>query len=155
MRHVNVLFASFLGTGFFPFAPATFATAVFLALYWLVPGGHWLTHWAVLAVTAALSVPSATAMEARYGKDPHCVVIDEVVGIQIVLAGTAPTLAGVAAAFLLFRLFDVWKPFPIDRLQSIPGGRGVVADDALAGLYTRLVLVVASSFAPALGRFLP
>lgn len=155
MRHVNVLFASFLYTGFFPFAPATFATAVFLALYWLVPGGHGLAHWAALAVTAALSVPSATAMETRYGKDPRCVVIDEVVGIQIALVGAAPTLPGVAAAFLLFRVFDVWKPFPIDRLQSLPGGRGVVADDALAGLYTRVVLVAVSSLTPGLGRFLP
>lgn len=155
MRHVNVLFASFLYTGFFPFAPATFATTVFLALYWLVPGGHALAHWAALAVTAALAVPSATAMEKRYGTDPHCVVIDEVVGIQIALVGTTPTLPGVAAAFLLFRVFDVWKPFPIDRLQSLPGGRGVVADDALAGLYTRVVLVAASSLLPGLGRFLP
>lgn len=155
MRRLTVPFASFLYTGFFPFAPATFATAVFLALYWLVPGGHWLAHWAVLAVTALLSVPAGTAMEARYGKDPHCVVIDEVVGMQIVLAGAAPTLPGVAAAFLLFRVFDVWKPFPIGRLQSLPGGRGIVADDALAGLYTRVVLAAGSAFTPALGRFMP
>jgi phosphatidylglycerophosphatase A len=113
-----------------------------------------MAHWAVLAATAVLSVPSSTAMEARHGKDPHCVVIDEVVGIQIVLAGSAPTLAGVAAAFLLFRIFDVWKPFPIDRLQSLPGGWGIVADDALAGVYTRVVLAVAGAFTPALGTFL-
>jgi phosphatidylglycerophosphatase A len=155
MRHINVLFASFAYTGFFPFAPATFATAVFLALYWLLPGGHGLAHWAVLAVTLVLSVPSATAMERRHGHDPHCVVIDEVVGIQIALVGAAPTLPGVAAAFLLFRVFDVWKPFPIHRLQSLPGGWGVVADDALAGLYTRALLAGVSLFVPALGRFVP
>lgn len=153
MRHLNVLFATFLYSGFFPFAPATFATAVFLLLYWLLPGGHWLAAWPVLVLTAVLSVPASTAMERRYGSDPHCVVIDEVVGIQIALVGAAPTLPGVAAAFLLFRVFDVWKPFPIDRLQSLPGGWGVVADDALAGIYTRLVLVVASLFVPALGQF--
>jgi phosphatidylglycerophosphatase A len=155
MRKLNVLFASFLYTGFFPFAPATFATAVFLALYWLVPGGGWMVHWAVLAVTAVLSVPSSTAMETRYGKDPHCVVIDEVVGIQIALVGTTPTLAGVVAAFLLFRIFDVWKPYPIDKLQALPGGWGIVVDDALAGLYTRVVLVAAAALVPALGSFMP
>jgi phosphatidylglycerophosphatase A len=155
MRKLNVLFASFLYTGFFPFAPATFATAVFLALYWLVPGGGWMVHWAVLAVTAVLSVPSSTAMETRYGKDPHCVVIDEVVGIQIALVGTTPTLAGVVAAFLLFRIFDVWKPYPIDKLQALPGGWGIVVDDALAGLYTRVLLVAAAALVPALGSFMP
>ncbi|MDH4036701.1 MAG: phosphatidylglycerophosphatase A [Candidatus Krumholzibacteria bacterium] len=154
MRHLNMLFASFLYTGFFPFAPATFATAVFLALYWLVPGGHWMAHWAVLIVTAVLSVPASTAMEARYGKDPHCVVIDEVVGIQLALVGSAPSLYGVVAAFVLFRIFDVWKPFPIYRLQSLPGGWGIVVDDALAGVYTRVVLMVAAGFTPALGTFL-
>lgn len=154
MRRLNDLFASFLYTGFFPFAPATFATAVFLAFYWLLPGGQWLVHWAVLAVTAVLSVPAATATETRYGKDPHCVVIDEVVGIQIVLVGSEPTLYGVAAAFLLFRVFDVWKPFPIDRLQSLPGGWGIVADDVLAGVYTRVVLGFVTWFTPALGRFI-
>jgi len=154
MRHLNVLFASFLYTGFFPFAPATFATAVFLALYWLVPGGAWLASWVALLVTVVLSVPSSTAMETRYGKDPHCVVIDEVVGIQIVLVGTAPTLWGVVAAFLLFRVFDVWKPYPIDRLQALPGGWGIVIDDALAGLYTRVAVILISLATPALGRFM-
>lgn len=153
MRHLNVLFASFLYTGFFPFAPATFATAVFLLLYWLVPGGAWLAGWVALAVTAVLSVPASTAMEARYGKDPHCVVIDEVVGIQIALVGAAPTLWGVVAAFLLFRVFDVWKPYPIDRLQALPGGWGIVIDDAIAGLYTRVAVILISLAAPALGRF--
>jgi phosphatidylglycerophosphatase A len=94
-------------------------------------------------------------METRYGKDPHCVVIDEVVGIQIALVGTTPTLAGVVAAFLLFRIFDVWKPYPIDKLQALPGGWGIVVDDALAGLYTRVVLVAAAALVPALGSFMP
>jgi phosphatidylglycerophosphatase A len=147
--------ATFLYTGFFPFAPATFATAVFLLLYWFVPGGEWLVHWVALVVTTVVSIPAATRVEKTRGKDPSCVVIDEVVGIQIALVGTEPTLAGVVAAFFLFRLFDIWKPFPIDRLQSLPGGRGIVADDALAGFYTRIVLAIVSLVSPVLGRFLP
>ena len=149
------LVATFVYTGFFPFAPATFATAVFLAFYWLVPGGEWLAHWSVLVATTLLSIPAATRVEKTRGKDPSCVVIDEVVGIQIALVGAEPTLAGVAAAFFLFRLFDIWKPFPIHRLQSWPGGWGIVADDALAGVYSRVVLAIVSFATPALGRFLP
>lgn len=155
VKALSTLVATFFYTGFFPFAPATFATAVFLLFYWLVPGGEWLVHWAALVATAVVSIPAATVVEKARAKDPSCVVIDEVVGIQMVLVGAAPTLAGVVAAFLLFRVFDVAKPFPIHRLQSLPGGWGIVADDALAGVYTRVVLVVVSLATPALGRFLP
>lgn len=153
MRAVSTLIATFLYTGFFPFAPATFATAVFLAAYWGIPGGAWMAHWAVLLVTAIVSIPVSTAVEKTRGKDPGCVVIDEVVGIQIVLVGAHPTMTGVAAAFLLFRIFDVWKPAPVDQLQSLPGGWGIVADDAMAGVYTRVVLLLGSLAVPALGRF--
>ncbi len=154
MKALVRAFATFAYSGHFPFAPATFATAVFLLVYRLVPGGEWLVHPLVCLVTAILSVPASTAMETRYGKDPHCVVIDEIVGIQIVLVAAEPTFAGVIAAFALFRIFDVWKPFPIDRLQSFPGGWGVVADDVLAGVYSRAALVLASFVTPVLGRFL-
>ncbi len=153
MSALLTVVATFFYTGFFPFAPATFATAVFLALYWLVPGGEWLAHWAALAVTALISVPASTHVEHTRGKDPSCVVIDEIVGIQIVLVFAQPTLLGAAAAFLLFRVFDVLKPFPIHRLQSLPGGWGIVADDVLAGLYARVVLVIASSATPIFGVF--
>ena len=68
---------------------------------------------------------------------------------------TLPRTVGVLlAAFVLFRIFDIWKPFPIHRLQSLPGGWGIVADDALAGVYARVVLIAAAAVTPALGRFL-
>lgn len=153
MNRIVTLFATFFYTGFFPFAPATFATFVFLALYWLVPGGDWIATWTIFIPTLVLSIPASSRMEKTHGKDPHCVVIDEVVGIQVVLLGATPSLAGVIAAFVLFRIFDVWKPYPIDKLQSLPGGWGIVADDVLAGLYSRIVLVLAGLVTHALGRF--
>lgn len=153
MNRLFTVFATFFYTGFFPFAPATFATLVFLLVYVLVPGGDWLATWTIFLPTLILSVPASTAVERTRGKDPGCVVIDEIVGIQVVLLGATPTLAGVAAAFILFRIFDVWKPFPIDRLQSLPGGWGIVADDVLAGLYARIVLVLVGIATGALGRF--
>ena len=153
MNRIVTLFATFFYTGFFPFAPATFATLVFLALYWLVPGGDWIATWTIFLPTLVLSIPASSRMEKTHGKDPHCVVIDEVVGIQVVLLGATPSLAGVIAAFVLFRIFDVWKPYPIDKLQSLPGGWGIVADDVLAGLYSRIVLVLAGLVTHALGRF--
>jgi phosphatidylglycerophosphatase A len=153
VNRIVTLFATFFYTGFFPFAPATFATLVFLALYWLVPGGDWIATWTIFIPTLVLSIPASSRMEKTHGKDPHCVVIDEVVGIQVVLLGATPSLAGVIAAFVLFRIFDVWKPYPIDKLQSLPGGWGIVADDVVAGLYSRIVLVLAGLVTHALGRF--
>ncbi len=153
MNRIVTLFATFFYTGFFPFAPATFATFVFLAVYWLVPGGDWIATWTIFIPTLVLSIPASSHMEKTHGKDPHCVVIDEVVGIQVVLLGATPSLAGVIAAFVLFRIFDVWKPYPIDRLQSLPRGWGIVADDVVAGIYSRVVLVLAGLVTHAFGRF--
>jgi phosphatidylglycerophosphatase A len=72
------------------------------------------------------------------------VVVDEVLGQWITLAG-ALTLnwKSWVAAFVLFRLFDIWKPPPVRRLESLPGGMGIVADDLMAGVYGSLVLIVA------------
>jgi phosphatidylglycerophosphatase A len=153
VNRIVTCFATFFYTGFFPFAPATFATLVFLLIYWLVPGGDWIATWTVFLPTLVLSIPASSRMEKTHGKDPHCVVIDEVVGIQIVLLGATPSIAGVMAAFVLFRIFDVWKPYPIDRLQSLPGGWGIVADDAVAGIYSRVVLLLAGLVTHAFGRF--
>jgi phosphatidylglycerophosphatase A len=153
VNHLVTCFATFFYTGFFPFAPATFATFVFLLVYAVVPGGDWIATYTIFIPTLILSVPAATALEKTRGKDPHCVVIDEIVGIQVALVGATPTYAGIAAAFVLFRIFDVWKPFPIYRLQAWPGGWGIVADDIVAGVYTRGVLMALAAATHALGRF--
>jgi phosphatidylglycerophosphatase A len=70
-----------------------------------------------------------------------------VLGQWIALAGLARwTALGAAAAFLLFRLFDIWKPFPVRQMERLPGGIGINADDALAGIYAALVLWLAGCF---------
>lgn len=138
--------------GFFPIAPATFATLLFVAAYSWIPGGEALAHPVVLLVTLLISVPVSTRVEKQYGTDAGCIVIDEIVGIQIALTLAAPSAAGVWAAFFLFRLYDIVKPFPAGRSQNLPRGYGVVADDVIAGIYTRLTLIVLSWVFPALGR---
>ncbi|MCH7549583.1 MAG: phosphatidylglycerophosphatase A [Candidatus Krumholzibacteriota bacterium] len=147
--------ATFAYTGFFPFAPATFASAVFCGIYYFVPGGEWLVHPVVVAVTVVISVPVSGWMEKDYGEDPSCVVIDEVVGMQVILMmATGVGLVGLAAAFFLFRFFDILKPFPVGRSQNLPGGWGIVVDDFLAGIYTRIVLILLALAWPSLGDFL-
>jgi len=76
------------------------------------------------------------------GKDAHSIVIDELVGQWIPLTICHKRIIFVMMAFFLFRLFDIWKPFPVKQSQSIKGGIGVVIDDVLAGGYSLLILII-------------
>jgi phosphatidylglycerophosphatase A len=122
-----------------PFAPGTVTSLpIALAVWWLQPGDT-----ALLGATAVVSVVGVWAAgreEERAGvKDPRAIVIDEVAGMLIACCGHPRTLPWVLGLFLAFRVFDVLKPFGIDRLQALPGGLGVVADDLLAGVYANLL----------------
>ncbi len=127
------------GLGYAPVAPGTAASLpVALAVWWLRP-----TDATILVVTVALSAIGIWASgreEARLGEtDPSAIVIDEVVGMLIACAGNPRSLPWVLGLFLAFRVFDVVKPLGINRLQSLPGGFGIVADDILAGVYVSLL----------------
>ena len=154
MNFVVKIIGTFGFTGYFPIFPATFASFVFILLYLLVPGGEVLAHPIVCAATLVVSIPVATRMEKFYGNDPGCVVIDEVVGMQVILVGASGVgLWGGLISFFVFRVFDVLKPFPVNRSQKLSGGWGVVVDDVLAGVYGRICLVLLSLLFPSLGRF--
>ncbi len=153
MRTIVTIAGTFFYTGFFPFAPATFGCLVFVLVYALVPGGHVLAHPLVVLATLIVSVPVSTQLEKDRGHDAGCIVIDEVVGMQLVLTLAAPTTLGLAAGFLFFRLFDIVKPYPINRSQRLPGGWGIVADDLLAGVYARIALIFIARFYSGIGTF--
>lgn len=146
--------ATGFGSGFFPVAPATFASALVAAAVYF----FWPAAGAAEAVLIVLLLPvavwSAGVAEKRLGHDAHPIVVDEVVGQLIALWMVPRTLPWVAAAFLLFRLFDIWKPLGAHQAQDLPGGWGIVADDALAGLYAWLVLVAAARVGPLVGAAL-
>lgn len=131
------------GLGDAPVAPGTVTSLpVALAVWWIAPGPAGL-----LALTAAVTVVGIWAAgreEARVGvRDPSTIVVDEVAGMLVALVAVPAGLGWALAAFFLFRAFDVWKPWPIDRLQDLPGGWGVVSDDLLAGVYANLLLQLA------------
>jgi phosphatidylglycerophosphatase A len=111
---------------------------VALAVWALAPGTGWLVA-ASLAATA-IGVWASGWEETRVGvHDPSSIVVDEVAGTLVALIAAPPRLGWVLALFFLFRVFDVWKPYPIGRLQDLPGGWGIVADDLLAGVYANLL----------------
>jgi phosphatidylglycerophosphatase A len=101
---------------------------------------------AVLLAGPAIWAADVTARK-MHAKDPQLVVVDEVVGQWVTLAGaTALNGRSWLAAFVLFRVFDIWKPPPVRRLERLPGGLGIVADDVMAGVYGALVLFAAGWF---------
>lgn len=143
--------ATWFGCGYAPGAPGSVASACALGLAWaLVKFCGWRPgHFAVLAlVLVAPAIWAAHRKALQIGqKDPRVIVIDEVLGQWVTLAGaTALNWKSWLAAFLLFRLFDIFKPVPIRRLEALPGGFGIVADDLAAGIYGALVLFVAGCF---------
>ncbi len=143
--------ATWFGCGYAPFAPGTAGSAgalipaILLAEY----AGWRPWHFAVLAVALCpLGIWAAGRKARELGKkDPGLVVVDEVAGQWITIAGAAAlNWKSWLAAFLLFRLFDIWKPAPIRQLEALPGGFGIVADDVMAGVYGALVLFAAGCF---------
>jgi len=133
--------ATGFGAGLSPIAPGTAGTLVGLVLFWplaLLPHG---VQAAAIIVVCLVGVWSASLVARHEGrKDPGLAVVDEIAGMWISLFWIPLSLWTIVAAFLLFRAMDVVKPFPARRLEDLPGGWGIVADDVMAGIYANLVL---------------
>jgi phosphatidylglycerophosphatase A len=140
MGRVALAFATALGVGYAPFAPGTFGSAVGLVLWWGLPASI-AAQAIAIAVLFIVGAWSGGIAERHYGTtDPSVVVIDEVMGMLITLFLNPVGWTGAFAGFLLFRLFDVVKPYPSNQLERLPGGVGVMADDAMAAVYANLAL---------------
>jgi phosphatidylglycerophosphatase A len=134
--------ATFGFIGHLPAAPGTWGSAAALLLwFWIRPGG-WLLA-GVLGVVLVAGTWAAHRVESIYGHDSRHVVIDEVAGSLIAVAGLAVSPWVGLAGFVLFRFFDIVKPPPIYQIQALPGGWGVMVDDVLAGVAANLVLRLA------------
>ena len=138
------LAGSGLGLGYLPVAPGTWGSAVGLLIWWLtLPMGRELQ--ALLLILAA--VPAALACGAcarRSGReDPSFVVLDEVLGMYLALLFLSPSLPWVVTAFVLFRLLDILKPWPVSLMEKrFTGGAAILLDDLMAGAITGLVLII-------------
>lgn len=144
-----VLIGSGFGSGFSPWAPGTAGALLATLMWWglscLLPDACllWTTVVLVLLFTVA-GVWATNRLEPYWGDDPSRVVVDEMVGVWIaLLAAPGGDVWYAAAAFALFRLFDIFKPLGIRRMESFPGGIGVMMDDILAGIYSFALLIVA------------
>jgi len=146
------LFATWFGCGYAKRAPGTVGT---LGALPLVYGLHTLglvPYWIGTFLVTAIGVWASTRASIELGEeDPQSVVIDEVSGVMIAIgigSGLAfrSSLASAAAAVVFFRVFDIWKPGPIDSVQSLPRGWGIMADDVLAGVAAGMIADVVGTF---------
>lgn len=147
MKKIALMFATFLGVGFCPVAPGTAATAAGIVLVYFLQSSLPL-YTVVMVLLLVLAIPVCTYLEKESGrKDPGLLVIDEVVGIMIGLIGLPLSWPVVIVGFFLFRAFDMFKIYPINRFEALPGGLGIMLDDVMAGLYTNIVLHIAARYA--------
>jgi phosphatidylglycerophosphatase A len=137
------ILATGLGSGLSPFAPGTAGTLIGVPICLLFFSAPWMLRLFFVISLSALSIYVAHQAEKIYGKtDDQRIVIDEIVGFQITMLPVAITGLHLCLAFVLFRIFDIWKPFPVNKLQDLPGGWGVVLDDVGAGIYASVVMLL-------------
>ena len=140
MRKLVLFVATGAGSGYFPIASGTVGSIVGLLVFYPIAGLSAPVYAAVVAGVVALGVWTAGEAERIFdSRDDSRITIDEVAGMLISLAFVPVSALAVVSAFFLFRLFDIWKPPPVRRLESLPGGVGVMADDVAAGLYANLI----------------
>ena len=124
--------------GHWPWGPGTLASALVAVLWWRLPTPGWAWVVGLVAVTAVGLVAAGRA-EPELGRDDRRIVIDEVAGMGLASIAVPHTLVGAGIAFALFRVFDIWKPPPIARVEDLPGGWGVMVDDLAAGAAAALL----------------
>ena len=137
--------ASGFGVGFIPVAPGTFGSALGVGIVWLLSLTGISQAWyaAVCVAVFLAGVPcSRRAAEAAGAKDPGWVVIDEIAAILFVFITVPFNLVTAILGFLVFRVFDIAKPYPIRLLEKLPHGWGIMTDDVAAGFYTGLILAI-------------
>jgi phosphatidylglycerophosphatase A len=138
MRERLVKFiATGCGVGYLPVAPGTAGSVLGVGFWWALTRLHnaWLAGLLFVAAVVFAVWCAGAAAEAMHHPDPRSVVIDEIVGMPLVMIGLGGQWWHVAVAFALFRIFDIWKPPPVRDAQNFSGGIGIVLDDLLAAAY--------------------
>lgn len=144
MKKTAVFVSTFGPVGYCPVASGTAGTVAALPIAYLFCMLSWYWQTAVLLFLFVVFSLFADAAEKHFNsKDPREVVSDEVLGYLVSVFALSPTAFNLGAAFLLFRGYDILKPYPIRYAdQNIPGGWGIVTDDVIAGVFTRLTILL-------------
>jgi len=138
---LKLFFASGFLTGYFPIASGTVGSFLAILIYLFIPGFSEPYILVIfILIFLIIGIYTSDFAEKVYGFDPPEVVIDEIVGMWITMLFVPKTFVLSAIGFLLFRVFDIIKPFPAKQSQQIKGGLGIMIDDLIAGFYSLIIL---------------
>ncbi|MCD4651515.1 MAG: phosphatidylglycerophosphatase A [Candidatus Cloacimonetes bacterium] len=142
MKKLILFIACGFGSGYLPKMPGTWGTIFALIVYLTIPESFWMEYYAVVMVTLLFftGVYISGKAEAYLSHDDGRIVIDEIAGFFVSVLFLPKIWYFYIPAFILFRLYDILKPWPINKLQSLKGGWGVMVDDIVAGVYTAVIL---------------
>jgi len=144
----SIIYSTLFGVGYFPKAPGTAGTLAAAIVYWLLPEYYFSSvsgNLIVLGCALVLSFISVffiSKAEKELGHDNGKIVIDEFLGYFLAVVFLPKTITVLIISFILFRIFDIFKPEPVNILQKLPAGWGVMTDDLMAGIYSNLVLQI-------------
>lgn len=146
IKTANKIIATFFYSGFFPIAPGTFGSII-AALIWLLLPHNIILKAGLLIVTIGWGLIAANQFSQILNiSDPAVIVIDEVAGLWLTLLFSEILLGykiiWIVMGFLLFRLFDIIKPYPISMVEKLKGGWGIMADDIVAGIFSVIILIL-------------
>ena len=131
------------GSGLFPFMPATAGSLLALVIYWWAPlSGYSPGLLILIAAGFPLGIWATGKMSTAANPDPKQAVWDEFIGMWTTCILVPKTLPWMAGAFVCFRILDIWKPWPIRRLERLHAGVGIMSDDLLAGVFGAVTLYV-------------
>ncbi len=144
MKKISIYISTLFGIGYFPKAPGTAGTLFAAMVYFILPE-KWLGNIYLIFSILFLSLISVlfiSKAEKKLGHDNGKIVIDEFFGYFVAMMFLPKSLLILSLAFILFRIFDIFKPEPVNVLQKLPKGWGVMADDIMAGIYTNICLQI-------------
>ncbi|MCF7918344.1 MAG: phosphatidylglycerophosphatase A [Candidatus Cloacimonetes bacterium] len=143
-ERISLMIATCLGTGYFPKMPGTAGSALAAMVYIILPAAIFssisgnLLFLLLILILFIILIPFVNVSEKILGHDNGKIVIDEFLGYMTATVFLPKSLTTALAAFVFFRLYDILKPEPVNALQKLPGGFGVMADDLMAGIYANI-----------------
>ncbi len=143
MKKLSIFLSTLFGIGYFPYAPGTIGTLFTAILYLILPINLQkvsYTEFFILILIFGFSIPIISKAEQYLGHDNKKIVLDEFFGYLVSILFFEKTIFNIVAAFVLFRIFDIFKPEPVDSMQKLPRGLGVMMDDIFAGVYSNVIL---------------
>ncbi|TEU05255.1 MAG: phosphatidylglycerophosphatase A [Candidatus Aminicenantes bacterium] len=142
MKLLSKIISSFFGAGYFPVAPGTLTSLVVILAYkFYLFRLSWSLHLLILFLLFFIGIYASTKVESESRKkDPRKIVIDEACGQLLVLFRMGDAWFPILSGFLLFRIFDIIKPYPIKKVETLPSGWGIMMDDIVAAIYAGVII---------------